>query len=129
MIDRYREMDIVTASPTTLVVKLYEGALRNAFEARRQIELGCIPARAVAIDKALAIVAELQGSLDFEQGGEIAPQLHDLYHFVTQRLLEANRDASTRAIDDAVGVLEILLEAWQQLAGNPVPQPNAEAAR
>jgi len=127
MIDRYREMDVMTASPTTLVVKLYEGALRNALQARLRIEEGSIAERAQSLQKALAIVAELQGSLDFEQGGEIAVQLHDLYSFINQRLLEANINASTEAIDDAVGVLETLLEGWQQIARNPVPQAPAGA--
>lgn len=127
MIDRYREMDVTTASPTMLVVKLYEGALRNAFEARRQIDEGCIAARATAIDKTLAIVGELQSTLDFERGGEIAVQLHDLYGFVNQRLLDANRTASTAAIDDVVRILEPLLDAWQQVARQPNAQPSAGA--
>jgi len=127
MIDRYREMDVMTASPTTLVVKLYEGALRNALQARLRIEAGSIAERAQSIHKALAIVGELQGSLDFEQGGEIAVQLHDLYSFINQRLLEANLNASTQAIDDAVRVLETLLEGWQEIARNPGPRPTAGA--
>ena len=120
MIDRYRQMDIMTASPTTLVVKLYEGALRNAFQARIHLEAGRISDRVHAIDKTLAIVSELQSSLDFEQGGEIATQLLDLYGFVTSRLIEANLNASIQAIDEATSVLETLLEGWQQIAQNPV---------
>jgi len=127
MIDRYREMDVMTASPTTLVVKLYEGALRNALQARLRIEEGRIAERAQSIHKALAIVGELQGSLDFEKGGEIAVQLHDLYSFINQRLLDANLNASTQAVDDAVRVLETLLEGWQEVARNPGAQPTAGA--
>lgn len=126
MIDRYREMDVMTASPTTLVVKLYEGALRNARTARVEIEAGRIPERARALDKSFAIVAELQSSLDFERGGEIAIQLNDLYGFVNARLLEANLNVSIEAIDDAIRVLETLLEGWQQISQS-APAPPAAA--
>ncbi len=119
MIDRYRQMDLLTASPVLIVVKLYEGALCSARSARAHIEAGQILERIKAIDKVLAIVSELQSSLDFDQGGEIALQLHELYNFVTNQLLEANRSASTQAIDHAVNVLETLLEGWQQIALNP----------
>ena len=90
-------MDVMTASPTTIIVKLYEGALRHAHSARRHLDEGHVAERVVALDKMLAIVNELQGTLDFEQGGEIATQLYDLYAFVTNRILEANATASTAA--------------------------------
>jgi len=128
MINRYLETDVMTSSPTTLVVKLYEGALRNAFEARVHIEAGLIPERGKSLQKTLAIVGELQSSLDFERGGEIATQLHDLYSFVIDRIMEANLKASTPAIDDAVRVLETLLEGWHQIARNPGALATAEAA-
>ncbi len=128
MINRYIETDIMTASPTNLVVKLYEAALRSAFEARASIEAGLIQERGQAIQKALAIVAELQSSLDFEKGGAIASQLHDLYAFIIGRMLEANISGSTMCIDEAVRVLETLLEAWHEIARNPAATAAAVGA-
>jgi flagellar protein FliS len=115
MIDRYRQLDISTSSPVGLVVKLYEGAIRNANHARSALESGSVPERARSIGKALAIVGELQSSLDLEQGGEIAINLNDLYSFVTERLLEANLNARIECIDEAVGVLETLCGGWQEI--------------
>ncbi len=127
MINRYLETDVMTASPTTIVIKLYEGALRNAMQARASILDGQIPERGRAIQKALAIVGELQSSLDFDQGGEIATQLHDLYCFVIDRLLDANLHASTSSIDEAVMVLDTLLEAWHQIGRGPTTAASAGA--
>ena len=51
---------------------LYDGALRFLREARDAIERSDIAARARGVSRALAIVAELQSTLNLEEGGEIA---------------------------------------------------------
>lgn len=114
--DRYREVDITTASPETLVVKLYEGAIRNARAAVLHHEAGRIGERGRAISKAIAIVSELSSALDMEQGGEIASNLSGLYGFVNEQLVEANLQGSTDRIEDALRVLDILAEAWVEVA-------------
>jgi flagellar secretion chaperone FliS len=121
---RYREMEIRTATPEMVIVKLYEGALRFIRAARGHQEAGHIAGRATAIAKALAIVNELQHSLDLERGGEIARNLDSLYFFVTDRLLEANLRGSIPPLDVASGILATLNEAWVEIAKRP---PGAEA--
>ncbi len=109
-------MEIRTASPEKLVVLLYEGALRQARGARDAHEQGDVGRRGAAISRSLAIVAELQQSLDLEAGGEIARNLRALYFFVTDRLLEANVTNRMEALEEAIGVLETLHEAWAEIA-------------
>ncbi len=113
---RYHETDVTTASPEELIVKLFEGALRNARQAREHLVQGRMADRGVALSKALAIVGELQGSLDLEAGGEMGQNLDALYRFVSGRLLDANMDARAEPIDDAVGVLATLRDAWREIA-------------
>ncbi len=113
-------MEIRTATPEMVVVKLYEGALRFIRNARGHQERGEIAARATAIGRALAIVNELQHSLDLRQGGEIARNLDALYFYVTDRLLEANQRASVQAMDEASGILSTLYEAWIEIARRPL---------
>jgi flagellar protein FliS len=115
MLHRYQETDIGTASPEALIVKLYDGALRFAGQARIHLQEGRVAERAQALSKALAIVSELQCALDHDKGGEIARNLDDLYDFVTGRLVEANVDGRIEAIDEALGVLETLAEAWREV--------------
>ncbi|HVP29103.1 MAG TPA: flagellar export chaperone FliS [Myxococcota bacterium] len=116
---RYREMEVRTASPETLVVLLYQGALRQARAAREHCEARRVAERGTAISKALAIVGELQSCLDFEQGGEIAQNLSRLYRFVCDKLVEANLGGRTQPIDEAVRVLETLCSAWVEIAQRP----------
>ena len=114
--DRYREMDITTASPETLVVRLYEGAIRNARAAIDHHQAGRVGERGRAISKAIAIVSELSSALDMEQGGEIASNLSGLYGFVNEQLVEANLQGREERIEDALRILEILAEAWVEVA-------------
>ncbi|HEB88689.1 MAG TPA: flagellar export chaperone FliS [Deltaproteobacteria bacterium] len=113
---RYREMEIKTATPEMVIVKLYEGALRFIRTAKHHQESGQIAGRAAAIAKALAIVNELQHSLNFREGGEIARNLDALYFFVTDRLLEANVRGTAQPLDEAAGVLSTLNEAWVEIS-------------
>jgi flagellar protein FliS len=116
---RYREMEIKTATPEMVVVKLYEGALRLIRSAKASQEAGQIAARATAIGKALAIVNELQQSLNLELGGEIARNLDSLYFYINDRLIEANIRGSVQPLDEASGVLSTLNEAWVEISKRP----------
>ena len=116
---RYREMEIRTATPEMVIVKLYEGALRFIRNARGHQESGQVAARATAIGKALAIVNELQHSLNLQEGGEIARNLDSLYFYVTDRLLEANVRGAIQPLDEASGVLSTLNEAWIEISRRP----------
>lgn len=112
-------MEIKTATPEMVIVKLYEGALRFLRQARVCQGEGDVSGRATAIAKALAIVGELQQSLNLEEGGEIARNLDALYFYVTDRLLEANVRGSVQPLDDASGILSMLNEAWIEISKRP----------
>ena len=112
-------MEIKTATPEMVVVKLYEGALRFIRQAKECQDEGQVAGRATAIAKALAIVGELQQSLNLEEGGEIARNLDSLYFYVTDRLLEANVRGTVQPLDEASGVLSTLNEAWVEISKRP----------
>jgi flagellar protein FliS len=117
-------MAVETRSPMELVVMLYDGALRFLEEARGAIARQDVPARAEAVSKALAILTELQGTLNIQQGGDIAERLDGLYAYAISRLLDVTAKQDATAIDDVMKVLAPLRESWAQLA-----QPNAVGAR
>ena len=84
----YRRVESESRSPLELVVMLYDGALRFVGEARAAHTAKDLPARGNAISKTLAIIAELQNTLDTEKGGAIAEQLDELYTYIQSRLLD-----------------------------------------
>ena len=95
---------------------LYDGALRFTREAKDAIGRGDIRKRGDAISRALAILSELQSTLDMTSGGDIAASLDDLYGFVRDRLLDASVRQDARPLDDALRVLTNLREAWGQVS-------------
>ena len=111
-LDTYRRTAVQSSSPIQLVVMLYDGALRFCGEARGAILRRDVAAKGKALSKALAIVGELQGTLDLERGGDVAVSLHQLYSFLTDRLMAASFSQSVEPLDQAVRVLTNLRDGW-----------------
>ncbi len=113
---RYLENEVLSADPIGLVHLLYEGAIQAIVQAQQYLAEGRIPERSNAITKAMQIVAELQGSLDLERGGEIARRLADLYAYVQDRLIQGNAERNLQALDDALETLTILHQGWKEIS-------------
>lgn len=112
----YRSTQTQVSSPLELVVLLYDGALRFLAAAERAMAARDLRARATAISRAMAIVIELQSTLDLTSGAEVAAELDRLYEFVQDRLLTATRDHDVAALGQAQQVLGQLAEAWRHVA-------------
>jgi flagellar secretion chaperone FliS len=115
----YRRVESESRSPLELVVMLYDGALRFLGEASDAAARGDLRARTNAISRTLAIIAELQSTLDLEKGGAVADQLDDLYTYITSRLLDVALKKDVTAIDEARKLLTPIRDAWSQLALRP----------
>ncbi len=113
--DAYLESKIAAADPVQLVRMLYDGALKSIGEARRQLNAGNIRGRSQAITKATEILSELVSSLDTERGGEIAVRLRQLYDYMLQRMVDANRDQMEAPLIEVANLLNILNVAWEQI--------------
>jgi flagellar protein FliS len=117
----YRQTEVQSRTPLELVVMLYDGALRFVTLARDAIQRRDIPARRDAISRLLAIIAELQSTLDIERGGQVAASLDELYAFVTRRVMDAAFNNDIAALDEARRVLETLKDGWQSIAATGGP--------
>lgn len=101
-----------SASPMELVVMLYDGAIRFLGEARDAGGRDDRRARAKGISKALAIIAELQSTLNMDAGAEVARELDRLYTYATERLLDANVKRDDAAIDEVRKLLSTVRAGW-----------------
>jgi flagellar protein FliS len=114
----YRRVESESRSPLELVVMLYDGALRFLGEAADAAARGDLRARSHAVSRVLAIVAELQNTLDLEKGGAVADQLDDLYTYITSRLIDVALKKDVTAIDEARKLLTPVRDAWAHIAGS-----------
>lgn len=110
------ETGIVSASPHQLIVLLYEGAELAVKMAIKHIHERNLEKKSAAISKASAIILEgLRAALDTSKGGDIAQQLDSLYGYMNQRLMLAHINNETAPLEEVLGLLQELHEAWTQI--------------
>jgi flagellar protein FliS len=126
----YLESRILSANPLGLVNILYEHAIFEVQQARQSLASRDVAGRSGSISKAIAIIGELQSSLDYEAGGEIATNLGQLYQYMRAQLTAGNVRQSESPLAEVAGLLESLGDAWRAIArvsgGNAVSGPWAE---
>lgn len=112
------EAQVTYASPHRLVQMLMEGALDKMAMAKGQITRNDLEGKSKHISWAVSIINGLRGSLDFNQGGEIAINLDNLYEYMTRRLMEANTTNSIEILDEISSLLAEIKSAWDALPEN-----------
>ncbi len=113
---KYQENKIEGASQAEMIIMLYEGAIKFMNQGILYIESKNIEKSNEAIIKAQRIVNELQITLNFDEGGEIATNLYRLYDFCMQELIRANVKKDISGLQNSIGIFENLLEAWKAIA-------------
>jgi len=111
----YQQNAVATQTRGRLVVLLYDGAIKFLEQAKQELATGNYAAKGTFINKALAILNELDSCLDMEKGGEIASNLRHLYHFMIRHLNEANVHRDPQRIQDVIDCLKDLNEGWKAI--------------
>lgn len=111
----YEENTVNTASPVKLVVLLYDGAIRFLKLAERAFAEGDRVLARMHIGKAEKIILELLGSLNFEDGGEIAENLFALYRFVLRECARMSGENYEEVLPGVIRILSGLRDAWKEL--------------
>lgn len=103
------------ASPYQLVAMLFQELLGNIASAKGAIEQENIGKKGELISKAITIISVLEGSIDFEQGGEVSNNLADLYHYCSEKLLEANVNNNAEILDEVIKILLPIKAGWDSI--------------
>jgi flagellar secretion chaperone FliS len=111
----YREVAARGASPVRLVICLYEQAIEDLRRAVAALEKGDIEARTRNINHALTVIAHLQGSLDMQQGGEVAVNLSQFYSVIRAGLVQAQVRQSSGILEQQISLLVTIHEAWLEV--------------
>jgi flagellar protein FliS len=128
----YQKTNVNTASQGRLVVLLYEGAIKQLTTAltfideEGKIKPGDIEKFGICIQKAQAIITELEVSLDMEKGGDIATNLMSLYVFFNEELIHASISRDTEKINSVLRMLKELAESWKVIANSTANAPAAK---
>ena len=112
---QYISTQVSTADRLQLVVMLYDGAITFLKQAKEKMAAQDAAGKGLFIGKALDIIAELNASLNFQEGKEVAANLFHLYNFMTAHLTRANLNWDTVALEDVVKMLSSLRDAWEDV--------------
>jgi flagellar secretion chaperone FliS len=112
----YFEQTILHADPVQLIGMIYQRALASVREAREHLADKRILERSTAIGRAYRALAELNTALRPETAPEIAARLQGLYHYMMQRLLDANMQQADAPLEEVLSLLSTLAEAWAGVA-------------
>src|SRR5262245_29300751 len=118
----YRQIEVNSSNKLRLVVMLYDGAIRFLSDAKACLEKNNMRGKAIAVNRALAILGELQSTLKLQDGGDLAQTLDKLYTYMTTRVLDSNLRNNAAGFDESIKLLRILNSAWTEIASKSEQQ-------
>lgn len=114
------ESAVMSASQQQLVIMLFDGALSALVRARLFLADGNIPAKGLALSKAIIIIENgLKVGLVENNGDELTQNLIALYAYMVRRLLHANVNNDASAIEEVENLLRNIADGWKEVAGTP----------
>ncbi len=109
----YRENQVYTADPGTILLMLYQGAIDFVRRAKASLESGDIVEKGRCTTRAHAIISEFLASLDFKAGGELVENLEGLYVFMLEQITTANLNNDPKPLEVVLSLLTTLKEGWE----------------
>jgi len=120
--DGNRASQAVVADKVELIQMLFDGLIESLVTARGHMEHGAIEEKSKSLVRAGRIVIGLQGALDLEKGGDLARNLHELYSYVTRRLVYVNAHNDLNVLNEVQTLMSEIRQAWRDVP-NLLPKP------
>ena len=119
---RYQSVDLESriegATPHQLVVIMFEELLKSLDAMAVALQRGDVAQRGQRQSRAFAILNGLEGSLDFDKGGEIAEGLASIYREARRLTIAGGQANDPQQILRASEMLREVAGAWAQI-GKP----------
>lgn len=112
-LNQYKQNTVLTATPEELTLMLYEGAIKFMNIAKYSIENKDLERTHSSLMRAQDIILELNYSLDMNY--EISKEFRSLYDFVLSKLVDANIQKNTIAIEEALSIVNEMKDAWKEV--------------
>lgn len=128
----YKKTSVNTASKEQILLMLYQAAIKNCKKSMEAIDANNIPEKGVFIGKLQDIVIELNNSLDYEVGGDVAKELSSLYDYILFASTQANIKIDKEPLEGCLSVLTTLYQGWNEAVKNlkqeAQPKPKEQSA-
>ncbi|NQY35407.1 MAG: flagellar export chaperone FliS [Alteromonadaceae bacterium] len=117
-IKKYRNANadnVVDADPHQLISIIFKHILSNIAIAKGAISRNEIENKGNCLTKAIALVGELQDSLDMDKGGELSSNLFDLYDYIVRCLIQGNLENNAEKLDEVRNLITEIKEGWEAI--------------
>lgn len=116
---RYRESEVLSASPQRLLIITFDFLLAQFARAKIGMETKNRELTITALDKARQAVGELAATLDMQQGGELAHRLRSLYVFEFSELAALGFEPNIARLEKNAKLMRELRDAFATAAQAP----------
>jgi len=113
---------VADASPTRLVQIMFEHVLSHLAAASGPMArikdnrpVNDVLAKGASMGKAIALIGQLDATLDMERGGAVAQNLRALYRYMMHRLTLANATNDTSIVAEVCGLVSEIKGGWDQI--------------
>ncbi len=110
------EQRIDSLTPHEVINLLMDGALERIEQAQQTLANGDVETAGLLMSKLVGIINGLRGSLDFDQGGEVAFNLDRLYGYMIHRLTAAEEHTGEAVLTETGQLLGEVKEGWSGIA-------------
>ena len=110
------------------MVILFDAALDDMRRAVAATRAGDIEERSTAVRHAMLVLQQLQGTLDFEKGGQVARQFEQFYNLVRAKLLESQLRNSPELMQQQIRFMSEVRDCWAEAEKRLKPRPAPTAA-
>jgi flagellar protein FliS len=110
----YKKTSVQTASKEQILLMLYQAAIKNCKKSIEAVKTKDVQKKGEFIGKLQDIVIELNNSLDFEVGGDVARELSSLYDYILYSSTQANIKIDVEPLEGCLRVLTTLYDGWSQ---------------
>ena len=116
---RYQNVDLASrieaATPHRLVAILLEELMKSLDAMAAACRVSDFVQRGMRQSRALSILHGLEGSLDYEKGGDVAVSLAAIYARGRQMVLAAGRDNDSEMLVKAREMIGEIASAWDEI--------------
>ena len=110
----YKENQITTTDPGTVLLMLYQGTIDALRRAKEYMLAGKMADKGMEILRANDIINQFLAALDYEVAGELAHNLEGLYRYMLDQILVANVKNTPLPLDTVISLLRTLQSGWEE---------------
>lgn len=110
----YQQTSVTTTDPATLILMLYDGAIKNLFIVREGINENDIVKRGEHLSKAIAIISELLSSVRGDEKNEVANFLKNIYSTMLTELVKVNLSNDIKPLELSIKYLAQMRDIWKK---------------